>query len=347
MPTATASTAALSFSDVESFDPRAASGGSERISRCPICQSSERAFHFNMETGAFNCKRASCGATGKLSDFWQERPNANRRDRARNVLSAAFAIQPANHARRQQSADATRAPASIAIPGDAGQPATAATWQAHWNGARPLGSTPTSAATPQTGTPAALYLARRGIPETIATAADVRALSLNGREFAAFPFHDAGGAAVAFQARAIDGAPRGHRAQGSKRDGIFATARDALSADRVIVCEAPIDALSLAACGFAAIALGGCNAPAWLPPALAFKRVLLAFDNDANGAGDHAAALLLPALRSFGARPLRLAPHRAKDADKSDWNGMLIEHGARPLRAWLPAHLAHLEYFAE
>jgi len=305
--------AALSLADLEAFDTPQGRDP-EKHCRCPICHSSERAFHFNTATGVYNCKRASCGATGKLSDFWQERPKQNHKQRARNALSAAFAPKDCSPKAKPTNA-------------------TAATWQTHFKSARPIGSTPN----------VQNYLTRRGLSQEIAANADVRALLLFGRAFVAFPFCDLTGAAVAFQARAIDDEPNGHRAYGTKSDGIFSTCAYALKSSSVILCEAPIDALSLAASGFEAVALGGTSAPAWIAPALAFKRVYLAFDNDENGAGDKAARELAPDLQSFGASVSRLAPLREDDADKSDWNGMLLQHGAPALHAWITARRAHIE----
>jgi hypothetical protein len=312
---------ALSLADLEAFDTPQGRDP-EKCCRCPICQSSERAFHFNTATGVYNCKRASCGATGKLSDFWQERPKHR---------SAAFSLAP-----KDCSPNATRAPQNATAKAKPTN-ATAATWQEHFNSARPIRSTPDIEN----------YLTRRGVPGAIAESADVRALILFGRAFAVFPFCDLTGAPVAFQARAIDRQPNGHRAYGTKSAGIFSTNADALKSETVIICEAPIDALSLSACGFEAIALGGTAAPKWIAPALAFKRVYLAFDNDANGAGNKAARDFAPDLQSFGATVSRLAPPREDAADKSDWNMMLLQQGASALRAWLTARLAHLEYFAE
>jgi len=163
----------------------------------------------------------------------------------------------------------------------------------------------------------------------------VRALNLYGRSYVIFPFHDPDGATVAFQARANDGEPDAHRAYGPKSAGVFSSSPNALRGEAITICEAPIDALSLAVCGWPAIALGGVTAPDWIIAALAFKRVLLAFDSDANGAGDQAAAALTLALRSFGAKVIRLAPLRAEEAIKSDWNMMLQVNGAVELRAWL------------
>lgn len=313
---------ALSLADLEAFDtPQGREP--EKVCRCPICQSSERAFHFNTATGVYNCKRASCSATGKLADFWQERPKQRRQTRA------AFSLAPkdcsANAANALQNATAKPKPTN----------ATAATWQEHFKSARPIKSTPD----------VENYLTRRGVPGAIAENAGACALLLFGRAFVAFPFCDLTGAPVAFQARAIDRQPNGHRAYGTKSDGIFSTCDYALKSASVIICEAPIDALSLAASGFEAIALGGTSAPAWIVKALAFKRVYLAFDNDANGAGDKAARELAPDLQSFGASVSRLAPLREATADKSDWNMMLLQHGASALRAWITARRAHIEHF--
>ncbi len=315
----------LSLADLEAFDlPQGRDP--EKVCRCPECKGSERAFHFNTATGVYNCKRASCGIRGKLSDFWQDRPQQNGKQRARSALSAAFSLAPkdcspnainARHSatEREQSAPATSAPA------------TAATWQALFAQSKPASGT------------AAEYLARRGIPDATSEAAAARVLRFYpggyARDYVVFPFCDRDGAPVAFQARAIDGEADGHRAYGTKGDGVFSTRADALQAASVILCEAPIDALSLAVCGFEAIALGGTSAPEWIAKACAFRRVLIGFDNDQNGAGDTAAAKLTPELESFGASVARLKPYRARDETKSDWNAMLQAHAARLVQAHL------------
>ena len=94
----------------------------------------------------------------------------------------------------------------------------------------------------------------------------------------------------------------------------------ALDAEQVVICEAPIDALSLAACGVPAVALCGTSRPDWLAAACAFLRVALAFD--ADGAGDKAAADLAPSLRSFGATVERWRPDGVRD-----WKELLVRRG--------------------
>jgi len=81
--------------------------------------------------------------------------------------------------------------------------------------------------------------------------------------------------------------------------------------------EAPIDALSLAACGVLAIALCGKSWPDWLPPAAAFRQVAVALD--ADKAGDDTAMALTVQLCSFGASVERWRPSSGKD-----WNEILM-----------------------
>lgn len=318
----------LSLADVEAFDPPRGSG-SEKIARCPICQAQERSLRLNSANGLFNCKRASCGISGKLSDFWEHSPRRSKKERARMALKAAFYSSPypnsPGHEIAPQSAFKREVP-------------TEQTWREYLALSQLAG-----------GTEAEGYLAGRGIPPEIAADSGARILRLpsgtTSRAYVAFPFCDRHGEPVALQARAIDGKPDPHRAYGTKRNGIFSTRADALDAEAVIICEAPIDALSLAACGFDAVALGGTTAPDWMAHALAFKRVILALDNDANNAGNRAAEALAPAMQSFGARTARLAPLRARGDVKSDWNALLQAKGSRALRAWIQARLRHIAHF--
>jgi DNA primase len=179
------------------------------------------------------------------------------------------------------------------------------------------------------------YLAGRGLSEEIIASAGARSLHLQGRDWVAFPFTGPDGEAVAFQARAIDHQPNGHRAYGPKKAGVFLTSPAALKAPTVFVTEAPIDALSLAMCGRHAIALGGVVMPDWLIKTLAFRTVALAFDNDSNRAGRKAAEELQPKLLAFGMTAFRMRPLREKDQTKGDWNMMLQALGPGRLTQWL------------
>ncbi len=286
----------LSLADLEAFDPQGGRGNArEKRWRCPICQADERALCVNMETGAWSCKRASCGKSGKLKDFWQDRPAENQRARVRAALTRAFALDEQRTAPNDENAKE---------------------WRGHLRDLRPL-----------TGTPGEFYLSGRGVPLEIADLAGVRFCpSFFGRAAVVFPVRDKGGALVAASGRYLDGRdnPKA-RTAGPKSEGVcfapclvngqrFGPLDGSVAA--IIVTEAPIDALSFAACGFPAIALNGTSGPAWLHLACGLRRVLLAFDADEPG--DGATAKLADQLMPYGARCERLRPEGFKD-----WNEAL------------------------
>lgn len=298
---------AITLAELEAFDPRAARGGNERRCRCPVCQAKEASFCFNATTGLYNCKRASCGAKGRLRDFWVEKPPQSPRIRAKKALDAAFSVDR---------------PSDVA---KVSPPATEATWGELWESAAAVGQ----------GSSGLAYLEGRGLTAEIIAASGARSLHLHHRDWVAFPFTGQQGEIVAFQARAIDQELNGHRAYGPKKAGVFLTSPETLKAQTVFVTEAPIDALSLAMCGRHAVALGGVVMPDWLIKLLAFRTIALAFDNDSNGAGRKAAQELQPKLLSFGIAAFRMKPQREKDEEKGDWNMMLKTLGPGRLTQWL------------
>ena len=108
-----------------------------------------------------------------------------------------------------------------------------------------------------------------------------------------------------------------------------------MDAERVIVCEGPITALSVAACGLPAIALCGHLLRPWLAWHLALRTVFVALDwdeRDAERYGDTACR----ALANVGARPYRLA----LPAGSGDWNDRLRAVGLVAMRAELRAALS-------
>ena len=141
-----------------------------------------------------------------------------------------------------------------------------------------------------------------------------------------FPIRNRVREIVAAQGREIDGDRK--LSLGPKSQGIFAT-EGALDSERLIIAEAPIDALSLAVAGCPAVALCGTSGPDWLPKFCYRRRVLLAFD--ADDAGDDAARDLTPKLESFGATCQRLRPERAKD-----WNELLNVYGVAAIKRQIP-----------
>lgn len=294
----------LSLADLEAYDPHAPVGGHERRFLCPFCgddkpkNAAHRSLSLNSEQGAFYCYR--CGAGGKLTDFWQERPVASRRARAREQLNRVCALPP--------------------ITPKTPKPDKVRDLRAQLHDLQPLANAPGAA-----------YLTGRGVSLDVCHAAGARfATNWLGRPAIVFPLRDRDGALVAAQGRYTDERdnPKA-RTLGDKKAGLF-VAHGAWDVPALIVCEAPIDALSLATAGFAALALCGTAGPDWLPKACAFRRVLLGFD--ADDAGDRAAVDLAPMLAGMGARGQRLRPEGVKD-----WNEFLQTYGRDALADFLAA----------
>lgn len=285
----------LTLADLEDFD-RESSGKdrdkSERRFCCPECgpqylDKHHRNLSLNTKTGEWHCHR--CIAGGTLREHWQP-----RQDRTRATLRRVFELHP--------DPPPTAPPAANGRPAGVG----ADPWRAIWDAGRTLA-----------GTPGAAYLAGRGIPAALADLAGVRYTpDCWGRPAVLCPIVDQAGQIVAFNGRYTDQRtdPKA-RSGGPKKTGVFATP-GALAADLLVLTEAPIDALSLAACGVPAVALCGTTGPAWLPGACVLRTVALAFDSD--DAGDTAADQLRPLLESLGATVERWRPNGAKD-----WNDAL------------------------
>ena len=308
----------LTLTDLEAFDLRAPSGGRERRFCCPLptcagkpMDAAHRTLSLNVGTGAWVCYR--CGGSGKLREHWQPLSQARQ-----TQLRRAFSVS-------------TTPPAKPAEPVEADDKASE--WRAQLEGAVPVADTP-----------GADYLEGRGIPVELATAAGVLySPRFYGRPAVLFPLRDRDGELVGVGGRYVDGleerdknAPK-TRTAGRKKLGLFATP-GALEAERMVITEAPIDALTLALVGVPAIALEGTNWPDWLPKAAAFKPAVIALDADA--AGDEATAKLTAVLSRFGAKVERWRPALGKD-----WNKALELAGLDMLReAFLP-YMA--EAFAE
>jgi len=191
---------------------------------------------------------------------------------------------------------------------------------------------------PLKGSRGETYLQTRGLPLDVCLSAKVKwAPSWLGRLAVVFPIYDDKGALVAAQGRYTDRrddpicAHTGPQKEQGVPDGWLR--EQVQKGAPVIITEGPIDALSLSACGFPALALCGKSGwPQWLPIRCAFKEVVLAFD--ADDAGEDGAAKLALVLESLGAKVRRAAPEGAKD-----WNEMLSQRGVLNLDEWLSAHI--------
>jgi hypothetical protein len=301
----------FSLADLEAFDPRPAGAGRERRFCCPLpaCLDKPRdrahqSLSVNAETGLWTCYR--CGAGGKLTEHWAPRLAGSGARPRRTAALRVFRVSPDP------------------------QPGRAAT-------AADLGPM-LAACVPLTGTPGARYLYQRGIGEDAAAAAGARfARGWYGGPAVVFPLCDREGRVVAASGRYVDARRPKTRVVGDRKLGVFAPpgAWDAPTdpADgtgALVVVEGPADALSLAECEVPAVALVGTVAPAWLPRAAAFRRVVVALDADA--AGDAAAERLLRELAPFARSVERLRPPAGKD-----WNDALLAMGYGGLVEWLLA----------
>lgn len=312
----------LSLADLESLDPQAPDRGRNRRFKCPLAGCDGRAkrdLSANVDTGEWKCHH--CQEAGKLREFWDERPKEGPQRRSRTP-------------RAPQGFKPAPAPPPLEVDPSEG-----------W---RKKITTPGFLA-PLEGTPGEGYLAARSIPVSLAREAKVRYCArwehwekaegkgwvmIGASRRVVFPIYAPDRRTLAaVQARSI--APDGDfgaakLSRGEVSRGVFATP-DAWDAETVALVEAPIDALSLAACGLPSIATMGCNLPEWVADSMHRKRSLVG--TDADEAGDTAAAQWKPLLEAYGARAPRLRPVGFKD-----WNDWLCRD-PEGLREYLAPYL--------
>jgi hypothetical protein len=198
------------------------------------------------------------------------------------------------------------------------------------------------------GTPGAHYLESRGIPAELAHNCGVRfspswaprregTPAYRAGAAVVFPLRDDSGRLVAANGRYIGaGATPKTRTGGDASRGVFEATTPRLDlvrmrpfdAPSLIFCEGPIDALSMALCGYPALAVAGCNLPPWIDAECVRKRVLLA--SDADERGNKAASTWKPTVLPFAAEVERMRPPCGKD-----WNDALLQVGAGPLAEYL------------
>ena len=279
----------LSLLELEAFDPQSRLHGKERRFCCPLpsclgkpINSAHRSLSVNIETGAYHCHR--CGDSGFLEEHTTERSKQTRREYQRAKIRKFTALPPEKPIDLENTS-----------------------WKRQLTGITHL-----------EGTPGEEYLKGRGIPLQIAHISGVRFAQPYGCPAVVFPVKDAIGKVLGFNARVVDGSTPKARSGGHIGRGVFATL-EAWNAPcgYFVLCEAPIDALSLDECGFPAIALCGTAMRDWLVRRLAMKDIRLAFDNDT--AGDRAAEDWCMELERFGCRVSRLRPPEGH----KDWNDFL------------------------
>ena len=289
----------MNLTELEAFDRRAPGAGKkERRFCCPTCgvdkplDAQHRSLAVNMQTGLYTCHR--CQDSGKLEEWFEDRPKLTRAQRSKAAALAAFT------GRGSVPAIVT---SSTPAPVEGGFD-----WRAAWSAAVEI----------TTEGAGAEYLRGRGVPVELAQACGVKySDQWYGRPGLLFPVHGQGGELVAISGRLIDGRNPKAQTAGQKSAGLFATP-GALAGAVCAIVEGQFDALALAACGLPAVALLGTTAPTWLVRAVSSKFVLLA--SDADKAGDDCADRLAGEIST--PRVLRLRPRGAKD-----WADRLVDLG--------------------
>lgn len=288
----------MNLTELEAFDRRAPVGKNERRFCCPTCgvdkpvDAQHRSLAVNMQTGLYTCHR--CHDSGKLEEWFEDRPRLTRAQRSKAAAAAAFT------GRRSAPAIATD---STPAPVEGGFD-----WRAAWSAAVEVTSEGDGAD----------YLRSRCVPVELAQACGVRySAHWYGRPGLLFPVSDQAGELVAVSGRLIDGRNPKAQTAGRKSAGLFATP-GAMSGAVCAIVEGQFDALALAACGLPAVALLGTTAPTWLVRVVSSKFVLLA--SDADKAGDDCADRLAGQIST--PRVVRLRPRGAKD-----WADKLVDLG--------------------
>lgn len=278
-------TPALSLADVEAYDPRARRTAKRLRARCPLHGGDhQQSFSADLGTGAYCCH--ACGATGKLADYWMDRPLQRARRDERLVLHRK-PVKAAPPAVPQADPPQT-AMARPMLP-----PAPGMEQLPFWQAALP-------------GSPGEGYLRKRGIPLLIA-----RQHGLGWAEPGTWPNGDPGFGYLVFPlsvgayGRAVHpdyprwDAPKASRHR--KTSGPVGLCNAGVLADPpawLHLCEAPLDALTLAVYGRPAVALVGTVLGEHVQAFRRCRGVLLALDGDA--AGETATREVAAVLRVLG-----------------------------------------------
>ena len=331
----------LSLRELEEFDPRAPAGERRRFC-CPLCGTTKprdgvhRCLSVESATGLWHCFR--CAQSGILQEFWRDVSSREERcERTTRQLRDMFHVPAVPKTLSDSKIPSVNRPSDseiisgetieVARQGEEGKER----WRTFWGGSLPLGETDRGGQ---------YLLAHRALRGSVFSPARLRFHPTWLSGAVVFPLCDARGEVVAVQGRSVRGEAK--ITYGPKKEAAF-FAPAMLSGGQcfgplhplvpwILLTEAPIDALSLAMCGFPALALCGTSAPSWLHLVCGLRRVALAFD--ADEAGERAAAKHEAHLRPYGAKCLRLRPEVAKD-----WNEMLKLCGANALDEWLSLRL--------
>lgn len=314
----------MTIEELEAYDPHAPLQKYERRFCCPFCgdskwkDSAHRSLAVKMETGEYICHR--CHTKGRLDgQDWHSRvfrPRRQRRPRPDTYLTDDDAPPEPRGTREPRSMSEPllpREPNGQSEPSPTREPHQKSDdWRKKLRQVVHLA-----------GTEGEAYLIRRGLMVGDCEPSGVRYHpDWYGRPAVLFPIRDREGVLVAVQGRYFDGEYPKTRTRGEARLGVF-SAVQAWSCKPTILVEGPIDALSLAAAGYPAIAAMGCHLAEWVGEKLAHQPVLVASDNDRPdrrgiSAGNVAGYRWGTELREHGCELMRLSP-----PEGMDWNDCL------------------------
>lgn len=182
-----------------------------------------------------------------------------------------------------------------------------------------------------TGTAGQEYVEHRCIPIHIAHEAGVRFdPDWNGRPAVIAPMFDQTHMLCSVHGRYLSQAGNEDKMFTIGPGGGIFSVLEGYHAEPVILVEGVFDALSLAVCGYSALATVGRLAP-WLPEVCKDRQVVLAFD--ANRPGE--AAVEFYKKMFTHAKIQRLTP----PGHTKDWNSALMKRGAAMVAHWLEYHL--------
>jgi hypothetical protein len=328
----------LSLAELEIFDPGSRRGNEQRFC-CPLpaCANKSktkehRSLTVNISSGAWQCMR--CGASGLLQEFHTPFQHNNNKSsysssKIKNAAHKVFEITPTVIPHPTEV---------ILIPSVEDQDRIIKARKIYSSCLPYIDNNHViqiNDILPVNASPAANYLYQRNINPEIPLLCGVRyhPKYCNYGPAVIFPIYGymdnkSKWELMAIQGRFINPAINQPKVMttGKSSKGIFITKtalkqiNKAFLDNEIFICEAPIDALSLAECGFSSIALIGTNYPDWLPAKCAGKRVFIA--TDADDAGDKSAIKLCDALAILDIIPMRLKPQGVKD-----WNEFLQKEG--------------------
>lgn len=188
-------------------------------------------------------------------------------------------------------------------------------------------------AVPLAGSAGQRYVEHRGVPLAVATAAGVCYEShFGGRPAVIVALRDNGQKITSVHGRYLETVRGQNKMLTIGAGNGLISVLDGLDAEPLIVVEGLFDALSLATCGWSAMAHIGRWA-AWLPEAAAGREVWLAFD--ASRAAELDVARYRERMPQSVLRRV-LPPPRCKD-----WNTALLKRGAGEVTRWLQQHLTN------